>query len=126
LFFLIPAFKSRLLAFEGHSSTNRYSPGGAFTLMQPVDKAKSFFKCASRAAFHYSRSPLYLLVYISLVVSLWIYNQHDRSGSNVTFFDRVFVGCHFSVFFFAVDGCVVAGVCAGCFYFYGYVCVGGF
>jgi hypothetical protein len=61
LFLLIPAYNSLLLAFDGHSSTNLYSPGGDFTLTQPVVRAKSFPRCVSRAVFHISRSPLYRL-----------------------------------------------------------------
>jgi hypothetical protein len=113
LFFLIPPYNSLLLALDGHSTTNRYSPGCDLTLMQPVVKAKSFPNCASRAVFHYSWSPLYRLVYISRVVSLWIYSQHDRSGSKVTFLDRIFAGSHFSVGFFVGCGCGVDGVGAG-------------
>jgi hypothetical protein len=123
LFLLIPAYNNLLLAFDGHSSTSLYSPGGAFTLTQPVVRAKSFPRWASRAVFHSSLSPLYLLVCISLEDSLWIYNQQDRSGSKLTFFDRVFVDCHFSVVYFVgFGGCVdlcgvcvdVCGVCSGC------------
>jgi hypothetical protein len=116
LFFLIPAYKSLLLAFEGHSSTNLYSPGGDFTLIHPVVREKSFPRCASRAVFQSSRSPLYLLVCISLVESLWIYSQHDRSGSKLTFLARIFDDCHFSVGCFAGRcGCMsVFGACSCC------------
>jgi hypothetical protein len=58
----IPAYNNLLLAFDGQLSTNCYSPGGALTLMQPVVKAKSYPSYLSRAVFHSSRSPLYLLV----------------------------------------------------------------
>jgi hypothetical protein len=118
LFFLVPAYKSRLLAFEGHSSTNLYSPGGAFTLIQPVVRAKSFPRCASRAVFHCSRSPLYLLVWMSLVASLWMYNQHNRSVSKLTFLERILEYYHFSTCLFAGCGCGVdgVGVCYFCFY----------
>jgi hypothetical protein len=70
LCFLIPSYSCLLLDFEGHSNTKRCSPGGAFTLMHPVTKAKSFPSWAERAVFHWSRSPLYLLAWISLVISL--------------------------------------------------------
>jgi hypothetical protein len=70
LLFLIPAYRSLLLAFDGHSSTKRNSPGGAFTLMHPVVKVKACPNYASRSVFHYSRSPLYLLVWISRLTSL--------------------------------------------------------
>jgi hypothetical protein len=47
---------------------------------------------------------------MSLVVSLCIYNQHDRSGSIFSFFCFTFVGCHFSfVCGFSGDGWVVCG-----------------
>jgi hypothetical protein len=59
---LIPAYNILLLAFEGQFSTKRCSPGGAFTLMQPVVRAKSYPNCLSSAVFHSSRSPLYLRV----------------------------------------------------------------
>jgi hypothetical protein len=97
LLFLIPAYNYRLLALHGHSITNRSSPGGAFTLVQPVVKVNSYPSCLSRAYFHCSRSPLYLLVWISLVISLWIYNQHDLSFSIASFFSFSFTACHFSV-----------------------------
>jgi hypothetical protein len=97
LLLLIPAYNSRLLALHGHSITNRSSPGGAFTLMQPVVNVNSFPSYLSRAYFHCSRSPLYLLVYMSLVVSLCIYNQHDLSFSIASFFSFSFTACHFSV-----------------------------
>jgi hypothetical protein len=42
-----------------------------------------------------------------------MYNQHDRWGSKVTLDARVFVGIHFSVGFFDVDGIVVVGGNAG-------------
>jgi hypothetical protein len=123
LLFLIPEYSILLLALEGHSSTNLYSPGGAFTLMQPVVRAKSFPSCVSRAVFHCSRSPLYRLVCMSRVVSLWIYNQHDRSGSNVTFLDRIRADCHFSAGFVVVDGYLVDVVGAGDLSFYSVGCV---
>jgi hypothetical protein len=97
LFFLIPSYKSLLLAFDGHSSTNLCSPGGDFTLTQPVVRAKSLPRCSSRAFFQSSRSPLYLLDYISFAVSLCIYSQYERSASKLTFFDRTFDDYHFSV-----------------------------
>jgi hypothetical protein len=50
---------------------------------------------------------------MSLVASLCIYNQHDRSGSVASFFYFNFVDCHFSV----VLGC--AGVVL-----FGYVSAG--
>jgi hypothetical protein len=46
-----------------------------------------------------------------------MYNQHDRWGSKVTLDARVFVGIHFSVGFFDVDGCVVVAGISGYFYF---------
>jgi hypothetical protein len=113
LFFLIPVYNILLLALDGHSNTKRISPGGAFTLTQPVESAKSFPKCASRAAFHCSRSPLYLRVWMSLVVSLCIYNQHDLSGSKLTFLDRVFAGYHFSFVNFSGFCVSVAVFCTG-------------
>ena len=57
LYFLIPSYSCRLLALEGHSTTSRCSPGGAFTLVHPVHKVKSVFRCFYRASFHCSRSP---------------------------------------------------------------------
>lgn len=70
LCFLIPSYSCLLLDFDGHSNTKRFSPGGAFTLIHPVVKAKSYPSWAERAVFHCSRSPLYLLAWISLVISL--------------------------------------------------------
>jgi hypothetical protein len=55
---LIPSYNYRLDALEGHWRTRRSSPGGAFTRMQPVVRAKSFPKWADRASFHCSLSPL--------------------------------------------------------------------
>jgi hypothetical protein len=110
LLFLIPAYRSLLLALDGHSSTKRSSPGGAFTLMHPVVKVKSWPNYASRAVFHYSLSPLYRLVCISRLASLWIYSQRERSGSKFTFLALTLDDCHFSpgVVVFAV-----VGYCAG-------------
>jgi hypothetical protein len=59
LCFLIPSYSWRLDDLEGHWRTSRNSPGGAFTRMHPVIKAKSFPNWADRASFHYSLSPLY-------------------------------------------------------------------
>ena len=96
---------------------NLYSPGGDFTLTHPVVRAKSFPRCASRAVFHNSLSPLYRLDEISLVDSLWMYIQHDRSVSKLTFLDRSFDDYHFSVVGFV--GCGGSfDVVGGCpFYF---------
>jgi hypothetical protein len=58
---LIPSYNYLLEALDGHCSTRRNSPGGAFTRMQPVVRAKSFPKWADRAYFHCSLSPLYRL-----------------------------------------------------------------
>jgi hypothetical protein len=114
LFFLIPSYRSLLLAFEGHSSTNLCSPGGDLTLMQPVARAKSLPRCSSRAFFQSSLSPLYLLDEISLAVSLWINNQRDLSTSILTFFYRTFYDYHFSVVGLgSVGGSVeVVGACS--------------
>jgi hypothetical protein len=57
---LMPSYNYRLDAFDGHCRTSLYSPGGAFTLVQPVVRAKSSLRCVYRASFHYSLSPLYL------------------------------------------------------------------
>jgi hypothetical protein len=62
LLFLMPSYSYLRLDFDGHSSTNLCSPGGAFTLMQPVIKVKFFPSYAYRAVFHCSRSPTYLFV----------------------------------------------------------------
>ena len=97
LFLLIPLYNSLLLAFEGHSSTNLNSPGGDFTLTQPVAKAKSCPRCASRAVFHCSLSPLYRLDYICLVDSLCTYSQQDLSTSKLTFLARILDDYHFSI-----------------------------
>jgi hypothetical protein len=117
LLLLIPAYSSLLLAFEGHSSTSLSSPGGDFTLMHPVVSAKSCPNCVFKAYYHYSRSPLYLLLEISLLVSLWIYNHNDLYGSNVTLDALDLVGYHFSVDFFSTVGGVVVGGATGCFNF---------
>jgi hypothetical protein len=58
LCFLMPSYSCRLADFDGHSMTSRDSPGGAFTLMQPVVSAKSCPRWAERAYFHCSLSPL--------------------------------------------------------------------
>ena len=67
--------------------------------MQPVISAKSGPSWAVRADFHYSLSPLYLLVWVSLDISLCKYNQHVRSGSCTFMAFFTLVGCHFSLFF---------------------------
>jgi hypothetical protein len=108
LCFLIPSYSCLLLALEGHSITNRFSPGGAFTLIHPVINAKSYPSWAVRAVFHCSRSPLYLLAWISLVISLCRYSQHDRSGSGIFVDFVILVGYHFSLLDFVwVEGNLV-------------------
>jgi hypothetical protein len=73
--------------------------------MQPVISAKSGPSWAVRADFHYSLSPLYLLAWVSLDISLCKYNQHVRSGSCTFMAFFTLVGCHFSLFFGAeVEG----------------------
>ena len=105
LCFLIPSYSCLLLALDGHSITKRFSPGGAFTLIHPVINAKSYPSWAVRAVFHCSRSPLYLLAWISLVISLCRYSQHDRSGSGIFMAFVILVGCHLSLFGFVwVEG----------------------
>jgi hypothetical protein len=69
------------LAFDGQSRTSRSSPGGALTLTHPVIKVNSSPRCLANASFHYSLSPRYLRFYMSLVVLLYKYSQHDRSCS---------------------------------------------
>jgi hypothetical protein len=61
LCFLMPSYNYLLDDLEGHYRTRRYSPVGALTLVHPVDRAKSFPRCADRADFHCSLSPLYRL-----------------------------------------------------------------
>jgi hypothetical protein len=75
------------------------SPGGAFTLVQPVMSAASFPKCFDSASFHCSRSPLYLRFLMSLVTLLCMYSQHPRSGSTVFTVYFYLTDCHFSVVF---------------------------
>jgi hypothetical protein len=73
--------------------------------MHPVTSAKSGPSWAVRADFHYSLSPLYLLAWVSLAISLCKYNQHVRSGSCTFMAFFTLVGCHFSLFFGAeVEG----------------------
>ena len=55
-----------------------------------------------------------------------MYSQQDRWVSKVTYLDRVFTACHFSVGIFVVGGCEVAGVCAGYVYWSGLVYSGVF
>jgi hypothetical protein len=109
----MPVYSSLLLALDGHSRTSLVSPGGALTLVHPVISAKSFFRCFDSASFHYSRSPLYLRFYISLVTLLYIYNQHDRSGSCCVDVRLVIDGLHFSVVLvvYVVVGCGGVGFC---------------
>ena len=57
----MPSYSYLLDDFDGHYRTRRCSPGGALTPLQPVVRAKSFPRCASRAVFQSSLSPLYLL-----------------------------------------------------------------
>ena len=110
LFLLIPSYNYRLLDFEGHSSTRRFSLTGAFTLTHPVINAKSFPSYFDRAVFHYSRSPTYLRVWISRETLLCMYNQHARSASarfvGVFALERGFTVFQISVLFFSgLDGC---------------------
>ena len=58
LCFLMPSYGILRLTFHAHSKTNLCSPGGAFTLMQPVHMIKSSFRCVYRASFYCSLSPL--------------------------------------------------------------------
>jgi hypothetical protein len=112
LFLLIPSYSILLLDLDGHSTTNLCSPGGAFTLLQPVVMAKSFPSCVESAVFHCSLSPLYRLVYMSLVTSLYRYSQHERSGSYIFVSFLVCVDCHISGVVFVVvcgiTGCIGA------------------
>jgi hypothetical protein len=95
----MPSYSCLLLDLDGQSSTNLISPGGAFTLVQPVRRAASYPKCFDIASFHYSRSPLYRRFFMSLVTLLCIYNQHARSGSTVYTFCLCLTAVHFSVVF---------------------------
>jgi hypothetical protein len=54
----MPSYSYLLLDFDGQSNTRRISPGGAFTLLHPVVREKSYPRCLDRASFHCSRSPL--------------------------------------------------------------------
>jgi hypothetical protein len=73
-----------------------------------VVRAKSFPKWADRASFHCSLSPLYLLDWISRVISLCRYNQHDLSVSGFAADLVTLDGCHLSDLVVVVwRGCVV-------------------
>ncbi len=78
---LMAVYNDLRLAFDGHSKTSLISPGVALTLTQPVVRENSSFRCFESASFHNSLSPKYLRFYISLVVLLYTYSQHDRSCS---------------------------------------------
>jgi hypothetical protein len=93
----MPSYSCLLLDFDGHSITNRISPGGALTLLHPVVREKSCPRCFDRASRHCSRSPLYLRDYMSLEILLYMYNQHPLSGSTVFVVVLVLVGFHISV-----------------------------
>jgi hypothetical protein len=100
----IPSYSYRLDDFDGHYSTSRYSPLGALTLVQPVVRAKSAPRWADRAYFHCSLSPLYRLDWISRVISLCRYSQHDLSASCGGWVLVVRDGCHLAVGVLAVGG----------------------
>jgi hypothetical protein len=102
LCFLIPSYNSRLLALHGHSNTSLCSPGGALTRVHPVYSTESVFRCALRASFHCSRSPLYRRCWMSRVTLLYIYSQHDLSGSFVVVLCFARVGCHLYVSFVGI------------------------
>jgi hypothetical protein len=76
--------------------------------MHPVVRVKACPNYASRSVFHYSRSPLYLLVWISRLTSLWIYSQRERSDSKFTFLALALEDCHFS------PGVVIVAVGVDC------------
>jgi hypothetical protein len=101
---LMPSYNYRLEDLDGHCNTSRYSPVGAFTLVQPVVRAKSVPRWADRACFHCSLSPLYRLDWISRVVSLCRYSQHDLSESGFCTVLAVRDGCHFAVVVLTVVG----------------------
>jgi hypothetical protein len=94
---LIPSYSYLLDDFDGHYRTRRCSPTGALTLVQPVVRAKSPPRWADRAYFHCSLSPLYLRDWISRVISLCRYSQHDRSASGFCIGLAVLDGCHLAV-----------------------------
>jgi hypothetical protein len=102
LCFLIPSYNSLLLVLHGHSNTSLCSPGGALTRVHPVYSTESVFRCAVRASFHCSRSPLYRRCWMSRVTLLYIYSQHDLSGSFVVVLVFTRVGCHFYVSFVGI------------------------
>ena len=114
LCFLIPSYNSLLLALHGHSNTSLCSPGGAFTRVHPVYSPESVFRCAFRASFHCSRSPLYRLCWMSRVKLLYIYSQHDLSGSFVVVLFFTLVGYHFHVSFVGIIY-VFFSIIAGCY-----------
>jgi hypothetical protein len=65
--------------------------------VHPVVREKSYPRWVDSASFHYSRSPVYLLFWVSRVMLLCKYNQHARSGS-IRCGDVLFLaGLHFSV-----------------------------
>jgi hypothetical protein len=104
----MPSYSYLLDDFDGHYRTRRCSPGGALTLLQPVVRAKSAPRWADRAYFHYSLSPFQRLDWISRVISLCRYSQHDLSASSVGWVLVVREGCHL-----AVGVLVLEGGCAG-------------
>jgi hypothetical protein len=106
---LMPSYNCLLLDFDGQSITNLISFGGAFTLVHPVVKEKSWPRCFDSASFHYSRSPVYFLFLRSLVTLLYTYNQHALFGSIGCVFVLVFAGFHISVVGFGT-GTVSSGL----------------
>lgn len=100
----MPSYSYRLDDFDGHYMTSRCSPFGALTLVQPVVRAKSAPRWADRAYFHCSLSPFQRLDWISRLISLCKYSQHDLSASIVGWVLIVRDGCHLAVGVLVVVG----------------------
>jgi hypothetical protein len=83
--------------------------------VHPVVNAKSCPRWVANTSFHYSRSPVYLLLCISLVLLLCTYNQQARSGSLVCVDVLVFVGFQISLFAY-FSSTAIAG-CSCCLFF---------
>jgi hypothetical protein len=99
----MPSYNYLLDDLDGQFKTRRNSPSGALTLMHPVVRAKSSLRCVERADFHCSLSPLYLRDWISRLMSLCKYSQHDLSVSGFGTVLAVRDGCHFAFVSFALE-----------------------
>ena len=113
LCFLMPSYSCLLLDFDGQLITSLISLGGALTRVHPVVREKSCPRWVDSASFHYSRSPVYLLFWMSLVMLLYRYSQHARSGSTDFGCVLFLAGFHMSLVGYGT-GYVVAGFSICC------------